>query len=721
MANAGRLSNAGELFAFEFDDDNHGSFSVSKESTVFSNEFDENTSTDIGLDQRMSNTSGGNLIVLDSINEVDTFDDIPTSNLELHLDDEFLTEGTPQGQQVFTSSGTFTVPTGVTQVSAVVVGGGGGGAGSDGDRNEGNTGGGGGGLAYGTFTVSPGESLTVTVGAAGAAGPSGDDGGAGGTTTIARGATTLLSGGGGQGGQERETAARAGGASGGTERDGGGTGGSSGSATNDNSGSGGGGAAGYSGNGGAGGSNGGSGSAGSGGGGAGGNSATTGTADGGGGVGLLGEGSNGAASGGGGSGGANNSGFNAGNYGGGGGARDDDSAGGGGAGGAGAARIIWGTGRSYPSTLTADQTPSSQTNFWKDLSGNDRHSRITDTWEPYNSTNPSASTTNPFISYNLINFTNTIEVGQTAVIPEIQALSGITTNTYELYNLPGNGSVNSGGNVLYNSVTQSPVVGPIGVTIGTREFFRFESGGSADGVKNVTLRIPPQQVPYTAVKTTHENDGTTLFPIVPRPSSSIENNRGSVLNVPFESSASRLCVCDGTGSASAYTGVTGTAARTVILGVKVPASPSTSYTIFSYGANSAGQRFNIRLQSTGVIQIAFGSSFANIPVSAIDDRNDFLVIAVTVPASGTVSDVRVWLNGNEVTSQLIVNNGSTSINTSSANNVTIGGSSHGTVEYLDDSVITKVMIYSTVLSDLEIKQIYQSIIPDIYPFVERAS
>lgn len=381
MTNAARLSGLGTFYAFEFDDNTNSSFSVSIESTAFSNEFDENTSTTLSGAQRMSATSTGGVIVLDSINEIDPFGEISTDGLQLHLDsvDSGITTvtvpGTPQGQQIFTTSGTFTVPTGVTQVSAVVVGGGGGGAGSDGDRNEGNTGGGGGGLAYGTFTVTPGESLTVTVGAAGAAAPSGGDGGAGGTTTIARGVTTLLSGGGGQGGLERSTAARAGGASGGTERDGGGTGGSSGSATDDNSGSGGGGAAGYSGNGGAGGSNGGSGSAGSGGGGAGGNSATTGTADGGGGVGLLGEGSNGAPSGGGGSGGAANSGFNGGNYGGGGGARDDDSEGGGGAGGAGAARIIWGTGRSYPSTNTADVTPGTPNTvayIWEDISGNNR-------------------------------------------------------------------------------------------------------------------------------------------------------------------------------------------------------------------------------------------------------------------------------------------------------------------------------------------------------------
>lgn len=403
MTVAARLSGVGTFSAFEFDDTTNTSFSISVGSTVFSNEFDENTATTLSGNQRMSATSTGGVIVLDSINEIDPFGDVDTTNLELHLDSvdsNVTSEGTPQGQQVFTSNGTFTVPAGVTQVSAVVVGGGGGGAGSDGDRDEGNTGGGGGGLAYGTFTVTPGESLTVTVGTAGAAAPAGGNGGAGGTTTIARGVTTLLSGGGGQGGQERSTAARAGGASGGTERDGGGTGGSSGSATDDNSGSGGGGAAGYSGNGGAGGSNGGSGSAGAGGGGAGGDSATTGTADGGGGVGILGEGSSGAASGEGGSGGADNSGFDAGEYGGGGGARDDDSAGGGGAGGAGAARIIWGTGRSYPSTLTADQTETSLTYIWEDISGNNRDATFEN-----GGTNP--------VSGNFINFDGTDDYAAT--------------------------------------------------------------------------------------------------------------------------------------------------------------------------------------------------------------------------------------------------------------------------------------------------------------------
>jgi hypothetical protein len=66
--------------------------------------------------------------------------------------------------QVFTASGTFTVPAGITKVKATVVGGGGnGGLGS----GSGATGGGGGGTAIGIFTVSPSSSHAVTVGGAG--------------------------------------------------------------------------------------------------------------------------------------------------------------------------------------------------------------------------------------------------------------------------------------------------------------------------------------------------------------------------------------------------------------------------------------------------------------------------------------------------------------------------------------------------------------------------
>lgn len=86
MPNAARLSGLGTFYAFEFDDNTNSSFSVSVGSTAFSNEFDENTSTTLSGTQRMSATSSGGVIVLDSINEIDPFGEISTDGLQLHLD-----------------------------------------------------------------------------------------------------------------------------------------------------------------------------------------------------------------------------------------------------------------------------------------------------------------------------------------------------------------------------------------------------------------------------------------------------------------------------------------------------------------------------------------------------------------------------------------------------------------------------------------------------------
>ena len=82
-------------------------------------------------------------------------------------------------QQEFPTPGTysFTVPTGVTSICAVAIGGGGGGAS---DVNDGG-GGGGGGLQYrNNVAVTPGETLTVVVGAGGAPGVNAATGGSSG-------------------------------------------------------------------------------------------------------------------------------------------------------------------------------------------------------------------------------------------------------------------------------------------------------------------------------------------------------------------------------------------------------------------------------------------------------------------------------------------------------------------------------------------------------------
>ena len=279
------------------------------------------------------------------------------------------------GQQVFTSSGTFTVPTGVTSLSCVVVGGGGGSTGCSGAGQYSGAGGGGGGLAYGTFSVTPGSTVTVQVGAGGTAGTNknligvlGNKAGNGGGSAITYGGTIMLIGYGGVGGTYGHSSAAGGGyfvsAS---APGGGGDGGYGGRSTNNNGGGGGGGAGGYGvknapgGGGGYGNSGSGRNGSGGGGGGGGGQGLAGEQNNGGGGVGLDGQGSDGTGGsknkpGEGGSGGS--SGGKAGvggTYGGGAGGPEDDTDHSGSVGGAGGVRIIWGSGRSYPSTNTADE------------------------------------------------------------------------------------------------------------------------------------------------------------------------------------------------------------------------------------------------------------------------------------------------------------------------------------------------------------------------------
>jgi len=241
------------------------------------------------------------------------------------------------GQQEFTTPGTtsWTAPTGVTSVCVVCVGGG---AGS------------GGALAYrNNITVVPGNSYTVVVGAGGvASGAGGSSGTDGGDSSFSDGTNTTIAGGG-------KGQALAGGAPSGTY-DGGGSGGDNNAWSTFGGTYNGAGAGGYSGDGGnalVGGS---TSQAGSGGGGSSGAWAYWG----GGGVGLQGEGTSGASSSGngfGGSGGGDGTGegiqnansVTGGLYGGGFSSRWNGNQGGGGA-----VRIIWGDGRAFPSTNTAD-------------------------------------------------------------------------------------------------------------------------------------------------------------------------------------------------------------------------------------------------------------------------------------------------------------------------------------------------------------------------------
>jgi len=106
------------------------------------------------------------------------------------------------GGKIFTSSGTFTVPAGVTKVYVSMCGGGGGGGGG-GSNRKGGPGGGAGAYFKKPVTVTPGATYTITVGAGGAGGAgsttvNGQPGQAGGTSSF--GSLLSATGGGGGGG-----------------------------------------------------------------------------------------------------------------------------------------------------------------------------------------------------------------------------------------------------------------------------------------------------------------------------------------------------------------------------------------------------------------------------------------------------------------------------------------------------------------------------------------
>lgn len=99
----------------------------------------------------------------------------------------------------YNSSSTYTVPAGVSLVYAeVCAGGGGGGGASNNSAYYGGGGGGGSAFLSKIIAVTPGQSITVTVGAGGSAGSAGADGGTGGTSAF--GSLSAAGATGGQGG-----------------------------------------------------------------------------------------------------------------------------------------------------------------------------------------------------------------------------------------------------------------------------------------------------------------------------------------------------------------------------------------------------------------------------------------------------------------------------------------------------------------------------------------
>ena len=114
--------------------------------------------------------------------------------------------------QAFPSSGSFTVPAGVTALKYRVWGAGGGGGGSTGSSSSGGGGGGGGGFTEGVATVAPATVLAISIGTGGTGGTGGSAGTSGSATSVS--VITVSAGGGGGGNAGVSSSATPGGSGG---------------------------------------------------------------------------------------------------------------------------------------------------------------------------------------------------------------------------------------------------------------------------------------------------------------------------------------------------------------------------------------------------------------------------------------------------------------------------------------------------------------------------
>lgn len=140
----------------------------------------------------------GNLVYVDIKTHWTSGNDGSGSGLDADtLDGKHLSEiGGGMKYQIFTASGTFTVPSGVTNVKVTLIGGGGGGGGSD-NVNYGGGGGGGGVYYRQSVNVTPGSNISVTIGSGGSGGGNNQNGSSGGTSSFG----SYLSSTGGAGGK----------------------------------------------------------------------------------------------------------------------------------------------------------------------------------------------------------------------------------------------------------------------------------------------------------------------------------------------------------------------------------------------------------------------------------------------------------------------------------------------------------------------------------------
>ncbi|SEP99151.1 Por secretion system C-terminal sorting domain-containing protein [Hyunsoonleella jejuensis] len=152
---------------------------------------------------------------------------------------------------------------------------------------------------------------------------------------------------------------------------------------------------------------------------------------------------------------------------------------------------------------------------------------------------------------------------------------------------------------------------------------------------------------------------------------------------------------------SNYNGITGAAARTVTAWFK----STTTYarnTIVGWGTSGSGAAFNVMLTDVGGIRVEGGSSNKRTSGLGLNDGN-WHHVGVTFEDDGTptLDDVKIFVDGVEITSGLLGFNTATAINTASGA-MQIGNAVDNANYYFRNGALNDIRIFDSALTEAQI-------------------
>ena len=145
-----------------------------------------------------------------------------------------------------------------------------------------------------------------------------------------------------------------------------------------------------------------------------------------------------------------------------------------------------------------------------------------------------------------------------------------------------------------------------------------------------------------------------------------------------------------------YNGIGGGTRRTIALWFK---TSTANKPILQYGASGNGTLLKLSLNSSGAAVLDLGGTSITSSTGGLADGNWHHLVA-TLPAGGTIGDARLYIDG---TSNQVTN--TTSVNTSTSNNLVIGRDGPGGSAYFNGQ-IDDVRFYEAELNSTLVSQLY---------------